>query len=112
MTSFRKKGSNYSPKENLRIKGNIGSFNIVELLYKGKKSSLYRQVIETHNSYQVNYYIERNRKLVYILPARYSKIIKQIMPENKKLIEKLKKREYTYYDIYLVVKYFNESQEN
>jgi len=34
------------------------------------------------------------------------------MPENKKLIEKLKKREYTYYDIYLVVKYFNESQEN
>lgn len=112
MTSFRKKGSIYLPKKGLRIKGLIGSFNIVELLYNGKKSSLYRQIIETHNSYQVNYYIERNGKLEYILPERYSRIIKRIMPENKKLIEKLKKREYTYYDIYLVVKYFNESQEN
>jgi hypothetical protein len=33
------------------------------------------------------------------------------MPENEALLNKIKKREYTYHDIYLVVKYFNETSE-
>ena len=112
--TFRKKGSLYFHKEGLRIKGNIASFNIVELIYNGEKARLYKQEIKTQsysqNYSQINYYIERNGKLEYILPNRFSKIIERIMPENKKLIKKIKKREYTYFDIYLVVKYFNESQ--
>jgi hypothetical protein len=103
--SYQKNGSIYFHKENLRNTGYINSDKrLVKLLYNGSKVKLFEQ--ETKNS--INYYIERNGNLEYILPERFYKMISRIMPENKELIKKIRKRVYTYNDIYLVVKYFNE----
>ena len=107
--AYREKGSFFFKRNDLRTRGNLTAPNEVELLYNGKKAKLYKQVVETTDYYNVHYYIERGGKMELIIPQRFTKMIMRIMPENKNLINKLKNREYSYYDIYLVVKYFNES---
>jgi hypothetical protein len=106
---FREKGAIFLIRNDLRTKGNLTSPNEVELLYNGRKAKLFKQVIENPNYYNVHYYIEKDGKMELIIPERFTKMITRIMPENKKMLNKLRKREYTYYDIYLVIKYFNEN---
>lgn len=103
--SFRRKGDYFYYRKKLRV----SESNYIKLLYDGSKAKLYLLEIIKQKSYQYYYYIERNGKLELIIPERFTRMIMRIMPENKELINKLKKREYKFHDIYLVVKYFNES---
>jgi hypothetical protein len=118
--AYRQKGDKYFFRKKIRAlkKGYL------QLLYDGDQAKLYVIRIKSQSlgqgvlngdssfdpsAYDYYYYIERNGKLDYILPQRFYQIIRRIMPENEELLNKIKKREYTYHDIYLVVKYFNEA---
>lgn len=118
--AYRQKGEEYFFRKKIRAlrKGYL------KLLYDGDQAKLFEIRIKSHSlgqgvfngdssfdpsAYDYYYYIERNGKLDYILPQRFYEIILRIMPENEALLNKIKKREYTYHDIYLVVKYFNET---
>ena len=106
---YREKGAVFFIRNDLKTKGSLTSPKKAELLYNGKKAKLFKQIIQTQNYYNVHYYIEKDGKMNLIIPERFTKMIMRIMPGNKKLLSKLKKREYTYHDIYLVVKFFNET---
>lgn len=118
--AYRQKGEKYFFRKKIRAlrKGYL------QPLYDGEEAKLYvarikaqslgQGVLNGDNSFDPSafdyyYYIERNGNLDYILPQRFFQIIRRIMPENEALLNKIKKREYTYHDIYLVVKYFNET---
>ena len=112
--SFRKNGIEYDYKKKRKVDWADKKYAFLKLLQKGK-INLYEYKIK--GSYMdgmkqddaIFYYIERKGKLNLIVPTRFYLMVKRILPENKKLHQMIKKREYTYGDISLVVKYFNEN---
>lgn len=63
-------------------------------------------------NYEMEYFIERDGVLNYVLPTRFYQIIKRVLPENKHLLKIIRNRGLKYYDIYFVINYFNEKFEN
>ena len=53
------------------------------------------------------YYVERDDEIELITPQRISSILKFIIPENKILLKKIKSREFTHKNMYIIIKYFN-----
>lgn len=122
VSAYRSKGEQYYYKTKIRALKK----HFLKLLYRGDQVKLFvgKNISQVMNQalvkgtrnfdfsdYDYYYYIERNGKLEYILPQRFYQIIRRIMPENQELINKIKKREYTYHDIYLVVKYFDATTD-
>jgi len=111
---FRKNGFKYYYKLKRKINPYDKKGTFLKLIYDGKvKLFEYTTLVETGHSslIETHYYIERNDELTLLNPYRFYRIISKILPENKKLLEKIKKREFVAKDIYLIIKYFNEYTE-
>lgn len=92
----------------------IKKFDFLKVLERGEVN-LYeyktKEVRQYGHSTVVNYFIERDHKLNYVVKNRFYQIILRILPDNKALIKKIRKREYNYYDIKKVIKEFNDSHK-
>lgn len=120
---YRKDGYCYYYKRKRKVTYDDDKSAYLKLIYDGRVK-LYEYFLNTtlsvktgskisdnytyYNGYS-RFYIERNNQIELISNQRIFSIIKDILPENKELLEKIKTREFTYDDIYIIVKYFNEN---
>jgi hypothetical protein len=114
--SFRKNNFEYFYKEKRKIFLFDKKFAFLKLLEKGNVN-LYEYKTKEVNELGIStdvisYFIERNDKLVYVLKNRFYQIILRVLPDNKDLIKKIRKREYNYFNIKTVIREFNKSQKN
>ncbi|WP_298782722.1 hypothetical protein [uncultured Polaribacter sp.] len=127
---FRKDGYKYYYKKKRKINNSDRRYGYLKLMIDGpvklygysmhmesgivgvrsEKGEKYKDY-EIPN-YEMEYFIERDGVLNYVLPTRFYQIIKRVLPENKSLLEIIRSRRLKYYDIYFVINYFNEKLEN
>jgi hypothetical protein len=114
--SFKHYGIEYHYKKKRKISLGDKRYAFLKLIEKGEVN-LFEYKIEgsfmdgMKQDDAIYYYIERNNKMNLIIPTRFYKMIKRILPENEKLHKMIREKEFTYYDISLVIKYFNEHQK-
>jgi len=85
-----------------------GKLKLYEYLNKYNNDQFYPGSIS--NKYLLYYFIEIENELILINDINYTKILANILSENQSLVSKILNDEYKAKNIYLIVKYFNESE--
>ncbi|MCL7754730.1 hypothetical protein [Polaribacter sp. Z022] len=108
---FRKDGFEYFYRKKRRAYLTDSKYSFLKLILKGKVN-LYEYKTTRNTGYtlgeETHYYIERDNKLTLLTKYRFYKIIKEALHENKLLHKKIRNKELNYFDIYMIIKYFNE----
>ncbi|GGZ76202.1 hypothetical protein GCM10007028_12210 [Algibacter mikhailovii] len=91
----------------LVLDGNVKLYEYQnDFVYYENDLNTTRQVRDT----KIYFYIEKGKEIILIGEYLYKKKLAQLFSENKNLVAKILNNEYTIDNIYLIVKYFNESK--
>lgn len=107
---FRKDGFKYVYKKKKPYTIGDKKHAYLKLINDGEvKLYEYRVTRQMHNSTMGEsfYYVERDNEIHIINSARLLSILHSVIPENKILFEKIKSRELSHKDMYLIIKYYN-----
>lgn len=114
--SFRRDGYTYLAKEKSAVVIGDSKKGFLRLLIDGNtKLYDYRLKGYSPNGYadkSTHYFIEKNGILKYINRSRFIRITSILFEDHKDLVKRLRNREFSYQNMYLLVKEYNDFLKN
>lgn len=109
--SFRFKGNRYCQKKVYSVGIGKRKDRFVKIILEGKVN-LYGFFAKALEYGDILYYVEKNENLKYVRKDRFIRTMIVVLEDNDDLVKRLKNREFSYDNIYQLIKEYNETSSN